>query len=105
MDEAEPLTVWLMTPDAPELEHILNRPDWHALAECRGTGPAQFITDAKEPPDDVLALCRRCLVREECLTRWRDESLEGTCRQPITSPGLVGGVLVAHPSDVPWISW
>lgn len=60
------------TPDdlgeLPSLEELLQRPAWHAKARCRGFGTEAFIPSREGPTYDPKATCRRCCVREECLS-------------------------------------
>jgi WhiB family redox-sensing transcriptional regulator len=80
VDANEALIRCVMSSGEPDVDvylaQLLNRPRWHAEAECRGEGTDAFITD--KPSEDVLELCRRCLVREECLEfALEDESAVG----------------------------
>ena len=47
---------------------MTGRPDWHALAACRGTGPALFFPDDHGPDAYAPArsLCAGCPVIAEC---------------------------------------
>lgn len=69
-------------PDVPRFEHdpaelvdalavlleIAQRPAWHALAACRGTGVAIFYPGRGESHDEAHELCAGCPVRGECLS-------------------------------------
>jgi WhiB family redox-sensing transcriptional regulator len=46
-------------------------PDWHALAECRGTDTMVFFPRRGQSHEPALEFCGRCEVRAECL----DEAL------------------------------
>jgi WhiB family redox-sensing transcriptional regulator len=68
------LTVWLMTPDAPDLDAVLasliDRPSWHREAACRGAGTAMFfpvLVGDPAPTKEARALCASCPVTAECL--------------------------------------
>ena len=63
---------WLMAPedaaDAQTMLHqLVHRPPWHALANCRGVGPAAFVVERGGQYDTARALCAGCIVRSECL--------------------------------------
>lgn len=45
----------------------VDRPEWMALGECRGTDPALFFPTQGEPTGDARGACVRCSVRVECL--------------------------------------
>jgi WhiB family redox-sensing transcriptional regulator len=50
------------------LEELLNRPAWQERATCRGQGHDGFIIESRRAPSAAgLAMCGRCLVREDCL--------------------------------------
>jgi hypothetical protein len=59
-----------MAPDAPEasvtLEDILQRPERHQDAACRGVGVAPFVIP-NGGRYSRRALCEGCQVRQECL--------------------------------------
>ena len=59
--------LWLMTPYAPELGDLLNRPEWHARAACRGMGVDAFFPERGQSTEAAKALCAACEVRAECL--------------------------------------
>jgi WhiB family redox-sensing transcriptional regulator len=49
---------------------VTNRFDaelWRLDAACSGVGPDVFFPDHGEPTPESDALCRGCLVRDECL--------------------------------------
>ncbi len=64
---------WLMvadeTPDTETLlAQLLNRPEWHQRAACRGADPDLFFPDPSSGrPVRALAYCDGCQVRPECL--------------------------------------
>jgi WhiB family redox-sensing transcriptional regulator len=62
---------WLMAPEAPELQSLLdlfNRPAWHNQANCRGADPNLFFPEWGDArPVEALAYCARCPVTSECL--------------------------------------
>ncbi len=67
------LTLWLMTPDAPDedliLEDFLTRPDWHSRAACRRQAPSRWVSSNQRARYEAeRAVCASCPVREECLT-------------------------------------
>jgi WhiB family transcriptional regulator, redox-sensing transcriptional regulator len=43
------------------------RPQWMALAACRGVDPELFYTERGESTREAKAVCAGCPVREECL--------------------------------------
>ncbi|MDA8313969.1 MAG: WhiB family transcriptional regulator [Actinomycetota bacterium] len=43
------------------------RADWIEQANCRGVDPELFFPARGEPTRDAKALCKGCVVREECL--------------------------------------
>ena len=52
---------------------------WRDDAACRGVGPDIFFPDHGEPTPESDALCRGCLVRDECLAyALADPELRGT---------------------------
>jgi WhiB family redox-sensing transcriptional regulator len=69
------LVEWLMTPEAPEppdvevlLAELVNRPAWHALANCQGADPDLFFPARGDGrPVAALAYCEDCSVRSQCL--------------------------------------
>jgi WhiB family redox-sensing transcriptional regulator len=62
---------WLMVPEAPELQSLLDlfeRPDWHRQAACKGADPDLFFPErGTRRPVQALAYCESCPVRQECL--------------------------------------
>lgn len=48
----------------PEL--LLERPEWHQRAACRGVGTDTFFPERGESVAPAKALCARCEVREPC---------------------------------------
>lgn|GEM_PF-603555 len=108
---ADPLTAWLMVPDAPDLNawfaELTRRPQWHSLAACRGMGPSSFVTARGQPVEPAKALCAACAVREPCLAyAVADSELVGVwagttgterrllrmdATDPGPEPGAVGG--------------
>lgn len=51
----------------------MNDNDWRHYAACRGEDPEQFFPTGQTGPwelviDNAKAVCRRCPVREQCLT-------------------------------------
>jgi WhiB family redox-sensing transcriptional regulator len=64
------MSVWLMTPDAPELPTLadfVRRPAWMDRAECRGEGSHLFFPRNEGVSEEALAFCCRCPVRRQCL--------------------------------------
>ena len=50
------------------LAQLLNRPEWHQRAACRGADPDLFFPDPSSGrPVRALAYCDGCQVRPECL--------------------------------------
>lgn len=47
---------------------LTDRPAWRDAAACRGVDPDLFYPEAGEPGTEAKQVCRRCDVREECLT-------------------------------------
>lgn len=45
---------------------MIQRPDWHAQAACRGRGPAEFFPVRGERTDAAKAICATCSVVAEC---------------------------------------
>jgi WhiB family redox-sensing transcriptional regulator len=43
------------------------RPDWQNFAACRELGPAGFFFERGENQIHAKAVCRGCVVREDCL--------------------------------------
>jgi WhiB family transcriptional regulator, redox-sensing transcriptional regulator len=64
---------WLMASDDPPdvgglLAQLVNRPAWHALANCRGAGPDLFFPErGTHRPVEALTYCEGCTVRSQCL--------------------------------------
>ena len=77
------LTLWLMTPGAPEvplmLEELLNRPVWQAQAACRGQGSEEWVQDSAGARYEAQrVVCASCPVREPCLAyALANKSLKG----------------------------
>ena len=71
---------WLMaTQDSPDVEILLaqlvNRPDWHRQAACKGAGPDLFFPERGDGrPVAALALCEDCTVRSQCLASALEEA-------------------------------
>lgn len=42
-------------------------PEWYARANCRGVGPDMFYGERGDPQVQALAVCRGCVVRDDCL--------------------------------------
>jgi WhiB family redox-sensing transcriptional regulator len=57
--------------EAPAVEHLLellDRPPWQRDALCREyAGRVNWFPGRGESTEDAKAVCRRCLVRPECL--------------------------------------
>ncbi len=67
----------LMASDDPAdvgilLAELVNRPAWHALANCRGADPDLFFPERGDRPAQALAYCAGCPARSQCL----DSALE-----------------------------
>jgi WhiB family redox-sensing transcriptional regulator len=62
--------LWLRSPDALDADalvaKLVNRPAWHAKANCRGKDHRMFFATT-EATAEVLALCWRCPVSGDCL--------------------------------------
>ena len=56
-----------------DLEDLLQRPEWHRHAACRGKGPDTFYVGRGEPSDPARAICSTCPVTVECLESARHE--------------------------------
>jgi WhiB family transcriptional regulator, redox-sensing transcriptional regulator len=55
------------TTTASELLDLLRtRPAWHADAACREHPEVSFFPERGEPTEPAKAICRGCLVRDEC---------------------------------------
>ena len=50
--------------DIPDLADLIERPDWHRHAACRGLGPELFFSGRS--PEQAKSLCAVCTVREPC---------------------------------------
>lgn len=46
---------------------MIQRPDWHARAACRGRGPAEFFPTLGQSTDAAKAICATCSATAECL--------------------------------------
>lgn len=58
---------FLMTDaDLLVVAELLNPPSWHADAACKHAG-VNFFPGPSEKAERAKAICRRCLVRDECL--------------------------------------
>lgn len=49
------------------LRDLMERPEWMALAECRGMDPELFHPGWGESVSEAREVCRRCEVQAECL--------------------------------------
>lgn len=49
------------------LDDLLQRPEWHLRAECRGMGIEAFFPGRGSSTDAARAVCERCEARAECL--------------------------------------
>ncbi len=63
---------WLMSSEeAPDfavvLAELLNRPEWHKRAACRGAGPDLFFPERGRRDPKARAFCESCQVRSQCL--------------------------------------
>jgi len=70
VEESSCLSMWLMTPDAPELPTLadfIRRPAWMDHAVCRGEASQLFFPRNEGVSEEALSFCRRCPVRRECL--------------------------------------
>lgn len=47
---------------------LLNRPAWHADAACREHPELAWVPENRARASAQRAVCRRCLVRVDCLT-------------------------------------
>lgn len=87
----DPVVSCLMSPgrgeQLPTLEDWLARPEWHAQADCRGTGTAAFIQGRGGDYGPARAMCARCEVRAEGLQYSLDDA---------TMTGLWGGTTDAE---------
>lgn len=50
-----------------EVWRLLERPEWHREALCRGSNPAEWFPERGDPHMDQKRLCGACPVREVCL--------------------------------------
>lgn len=48
------------------LLELMEGPEWHQQAKCRGMGAALFFPERGELTAHAKAVCRRCPVKEEC---------------------------------------
>lgn len=60
--------------DVNELLDLLQRPAWMADALCREHPEVRFFPERGEPTAPAKAICRDCLVRQECEAFGRDEA-------------------------------
>jgi WhiB family redox-sensing transcriptional regulator len=70
LEASSNLSLWLMTPDAPELPTLadfIRRPEWMEKAVCRGEASQLFFPRNEGISEEALSYCRRCPVRRECL--------------------------------------
>jgi hypothetical protein len=49
------------------LEELIGRPPWMAEAACAEHPELRFVSGRGEPTEPLEAVCRRCLVLDECL--------------------------------------
>jgi WhiB family redox-sensing transcriptional regulator len=64
--------------EAHSLEELLGRPPWMADAACAEHPELRFVSSRGEPTEPLKAICRRCLVLDECLAyALADETLQG----------------------------
>jgi WhiB family redox-sensing transcriptional regulator len=42
---------------------------WQEHANCRGIDPALFFPERGDSTSEAKAVCRRCVVREDCLAQ------------------------------------
>jgi hypothetical protein len=95
---------WLMASDDPPdvgvlLAQLVNRPAWHALANCRGADPDLFFPErGTHRPVEALAYCEECSVRSECLASALEVSLTRACG--VGRPGGIGRACGAAWRDV-----
>lgn len=52
--------------DAMELMALLERPEWHARAACRGAEPDRWFPGQGQPVDDARQVCQGCQVAVDC---------------------------------------
>jgi hypothetical protein len=65
-------------PEPGTLEELLARAPWMADAACAEHPELRFVSGHREPTEPVKAVCRRCLVLDECLAfALEDETLVG----------------------------
>jgi len=96
---------WLMAFDDPPdvevlLAELVNRPAWHALANCRGAGPDPFFPERGDRPGRSLAYCEDCSVKPQCPASalevastsgvWGGDDREGSSG-PTAQRGVRGG--------------
>ena len=55
-------------------EQLLARPPWHTDAACRGRPDLDWFPGSRVDVSDQRAVCRSCLVRDECLAWALDQS-------------------------------
>lgn len=55
------------------LSQALELPDWFEDAECREADPEAFFPQVGQQAEPAIAICRRCPIREDCLT-WAIEN-------------------------------
>jgi hypothetical protein len=51
----------------PDVLELLERPEWHQRAACRGVGPDAFFPEKGQSLEPAREHCRRCPVRVECV--------------------------------------
>jgi WhiB family redox-sensing transcriptional regulator len=64
--------------NTPTIEAMIGRPPWMRDALCREYPAVTFFPEQGESSADAKAICRRCVVRSECLLHALDTpSMEG----------------------------
>lgn len=71
---------------SPDLSFEL--PVWHYDAACLNADPAMFFPEMGESSEPAKALCRRCPVRDECLT----DALAFEAEDATATVGVRGGL-------------
>jgi len=59
--------------DWVELAPLIDRPEWHRRAACRGAGPDAFYPRRGDPRAEARDLCSRCPVIAACGQAGADE--------------------------------
>lgn len=97
---------WAQEPDESwaAITHLLERPEWHTRAACRGQVDVMFPKSRHNARawDEALAVCTDCPVRRECHTAAnRGDEVHGVWggHRRAEPPGRTNLVAVMGPTD------